>query len=166
MQADFIRENIPGWGYDLKSEDRPAYPMWHKVENTGSHYTEETIPMQRGRRELLSLEHPEMTPAWGETVLPTGLSGLIRTFAFRYSEGSFGHWLPLLLADRVNMVEGIFSDLLHLHVPNVWKEMGLSSELKYNRANFVKKTVATTAVLAGAAGLFFALSQIKKKGPV
>ncbi len=167
MEVSMNKENIPGWGVDLKPEDRPAYPMWNRVEDTGSHYTEETIPMQKVKfRELKSIERPHMTPVFGQTVEPNGISGLIRKFAFRYSEGSFGHWLPLLFADRVNMVEGIIDDLLHLRVPNFWKEMGLNSEWKYNRKNFVKKTVITTAVLAGVVGLFIILTKDQEKDQV
>ena len=36
---------------------------------------------------------------------------MIRRFAFKYSESSYGHWLPLMLADRVNKVEGVLDDL-------------------------------------------------------
>lgn len=161
-------QNIQGWGIDMRPEDRPAYPMWNETEKTGSHYTEESIPKQEMIfKEFKSIERPQMPPVYGQTVAPTGLSGLIRAFAFRYGEGSFGHWLPILLADRVNMVEGILDDLLHLRVPNFWKEMGLNAEWKYNRKNFVKKTVITTAVVAGAVGLFMILtSDTKKKDQV
>ena len=161
------KDAVQGWGIDIKPSDRPAYPMWNRTENTGSHYTEESIPMQEIRfKELKSIEVPEMTPVFGQTVAPTGISGLIRKFAFRYGEGNFGHWLPLIVADRVNMVEGIVDDLLHLRVPNFWKEMGLSSEWKYNRKSFVTKTVVTSVVLAGAVGLFMMLSKDQKKDPV
>ena len=44
---------------------------------------------------------------------------MIRRIAFRYSESSYGHWLPLMLADRVSVVEGVLGDLKHGHVPNV-----------------------------------------------
>lgn len=143
--------------------------MWNPVEDTGSHYDENSIPKQEMKfEELISIEKPQGSPVIGQTVAPTGLSGLIRKFAFRYSEGSFGHWIPLLMADRVNMIEGILDDLLHLRVPNFWKEMGLNSEWKYNRKSLVKKTVVTTVVLAGAVGLFLLLTSDKKKtrGPV
>ncbi len=167
MEVSFNKENIQGWGIDLKPEDRPAVPMWNPVEDTGSHYTEDTIPMQKLKwKEFRSNERPHDTPVMGQTVPPIGLSGIIRKFAFRYSEGSFGHWIPLLLADRVNMFEGIMDDFLHLRIPNVWKEMGLNSEWKYNRKSLVKKTVITTAILAGTVGLFLYLNKDKKKGPV
>ncbi len=157
-------KNIQGWGIDLRTEDRPAVPMWKKVVDTGSPYeTEADIPLQKVQfKELVSIEKPDLTPVFGQTVPPVGLSGLIRKFAFRYGEGSFGHWLPLVFADRVNVVEGILDDFLHLRVPNLWKEMGLNSEWKYNRKGLIQKTVGTTVVLAGAAALFVFLTGDKK----
>ena len=52
----------------------------------------------------------------------------------------------LLLADRVNMVEGIGSDLLSGHVPNVLGEMGIKAEWEHNRAGLVRKAAVATAV--------------------
>jgi hypothetical protein len=49
---------------------------------------------------------------------------MIRRLAFKYSESSYGHWLPLMLADRVNVVEGVLDDLAHGHVPNLSTSSG------------------------------------------
>ena len=57
-------------------------------------------------------------------------------------------WLTLLVADRVDMVEGIAEDLSRGHIPNIPREMGLASELKYNREAFVKKVVIAAGVTA------------------
>jgi hypothetical protein len=78
----------------------------------------------------------------------------MREFAYKnYSEGQNTHWLTLLAADRVDMIEGILEDLSHGHIPNIFKEMGLKAEWKYNRANFVKK-VAVVGVGALALSAF------------
>ncbi|HTF81892.1 MAG TPA: hypothetical protein VL947_09210, partial [Cytophagales bacterium] len=69
----------------------------------------------------------------------------IRRFAFRFSEGSFGHWIPLLLADRVDVVEGVVDDFKSGHVPNLFKERGSKATWKYN-----KKKVAKTAIIGAA----------------
>jgi hypothetical protein len=58
---------------------------------------------------------------------------MIRRFAFHYSESSYGHWLPLMLADRVNAVEGVLDDLASGHVPNVLAERGWNAEWRHNR---------------------------------
>ena len=76
----------------------------------------------------------------------TGVSGLLRAGAFRFSENDVRHWLMLLFADRVNVVEGILDDLAHGHVPNLFKEMGGPAEWRHNRAGFYRK-----AAIAGAA---------------
>ena len=42
---------------------------------------------------------------------------------------------------------GLLQDLAHGHVPNIYREMRGPTELRYNRAGFVKKAAVTTAVL-------------------
>src|SRR3712207_7840697 len=60
-------------------------------------------------------------------------------FAFGYSESSYGHWLPLMLADRVGVVEGVLGDLKQGHLPNVFAEGGWkdrkSTRLNSSHAN-------------------------------
>lgn len=82
-----------------------------------------------------------MTPKW--------LSGAIRRLAYKLPENDLRHWLMLLAADRVNMVEGIVEDLAHGHVPNVLGEMGIRSELRHNPAGLVRKALIATAVVGG-----------------
>src|SRR5918993_262921 len=88
-----------------------------------------------------STERPGLTPVFGTSVPPSGVSGLIRGAAFRYSENDLRHWLMLLFADRVNVVEGILQDLAHGHVPNLFAEMGGPAEWRYNRAGFIRKAM-------------------------
>ena len=54
-----------------------------------------------------------------------------------------------MLADRVNVIEGIADDLKRAYIPNIFKERGWKAELKYNRESFVKK-VAAGALIASA----------------
>ena len=56
----------------------------------------------------------------------------------------------LLLADRVNVVEGIGDDLAKGKVPNILAEMGIKSELKHNPAGLVKKVAIGAAVIGAA----------------
>src|SRR5579875_1125029 len=103
---------VPGWGIDADPENDPTYPM--KTRNNGEHagYTWPRPPQQPETVEVLhSIERPNLTAVFGTTTPPTGLSGAIRRFGFRYSESSYAHWLPLMFADRVAAVEGILSDL-------------------------------------------------------
>ncbi|MES2205592.1 MAG: hypothetical protein V4525_02205 [Pseudomonadota bacterium] len=46
------------------------------------------------------------------------------------------------------MIEGLACDLAKGHFPNVFAEMGLKSELKYNRPAFIKKTLTISAIAA------------------
>lgn len=55
-------------------------------------------PLQITRVEVLhSNERPSYSAVIGETIPPSGLSGRIRRFAFRFGESTYAHWLPLPL---------------------------------------------------------------------
>jgi len=56
------------------------------------------------------------------------------------------HWLNLLLADRINVVEGLVSDLKRGHIPNIFSEKGMKADWKYNRKELVSKVIVATAV--------------------
>ena len=142
---------IKGWGVDADPENDPTYPM--KNRNDGEHagYSWERPAQQAKSVEVLhSNERPNVTAAFGTSMPPSGLSGMIRRFAFNYSENSYGHWLPLMLADRVGVVEGVLDDLAHGHVPNIFGERGWKAEWKHNRKSLVTRVVVG-AVIASAA---------------
>jgi hypothetical protein len=138
---------IQGWGADLDPAMRPAVPK----ERTPQRFVDVTGDIEhqpnRGVKVFHSTERPGLTPVYGTAQPPTGLSGLIRKAAFRQSENDLRHWLMLLAADRVNVVEGIIEDLAHGHVPNVFREMGGPAEWKYNRDGFIRKAVIAGAVV-------------------
>lgn len=142
---------VKGWGVDADSENDPTYPM--KTRNNGEHagYSWERPTQQPESVEILhSNERPNVSAAFGTSTPPAGLSGMIRRFAFKYSESSYGHWLPLMLADRVGVAEGYLEDLSRGHVPNVFAERGWKAEWKHNRKSLVTR-VAVGAVVATAA---------------
>lgn len=142
---------VRGWGVDADPKNDPTYPM--KQRNNGEHagYRWERPPQQPINIEVLhSIERPNVTAAFGTSMPPSGLSGMIRRFAFNYSESSYAHWLPLMLADRVRVVEGILEDLAQGHVPNIPGELGVKAEWKHNRKGLVTG-VLVGAVLATAA---------------
>src|ERR671916_414385 len=142
---------VKGWGVDADRGNDPTYPM--KNRNDGEHegYSWERPAQQPVDVEVLhSNERPNVSAAFGTSTPPAGLSGVIRRFAFKYSESSYGHWLPLMLADRVGVVEGYLEDLSRGHVPNVFAERGWKAEWKHNRQGLVTR-VAVGAVLASAA---------------
>lgn len=109
----------------------------------------DNLPQQEAHvRVLHSNERQGLTPVFGTAVPPSGLSGRLRTWAFRYSEGDVRHWMILLAADRVNVLEGLWSDLTQGRLPNPVSEMGLATEWRYRRGPLVAKVAAGGALLA------------------
>lgn len=141
-----MKNQIAGWGVDLDPAHRPGVPM-DKSPELGPESLYPDIPPQIARTKIhVSTEHGKVPPVFGSSCPPKGLSGIIRDKAYTISEGRKRRWLMLVLADRIDVFEGVFSDLARGHIPNVWKEMGLSSELKYNRKNFAKKVAITAGI--------------------
>ncbi|MDT0675630.1 hypothetical protein [Autumnicola musiva] len=153
--------HIKGWGIDADPKNDPTYPVKKRTDEEIKGYSWERPEQQQSNIEVLhSIERPNITSVFGTAAPPSGLSGMIRRYAYTKSESSYGRWLPLVLADRVGMVEGVLDDLKHGHIPNIYKERGWNSEWKYNRKNFVIKA-ATAAALTTAAILL--LSRRSKK---
>ncbi len=149
---------VTGWGVDADPDNDPTYPM--KNRNNGEHagYSWERPTQQPANVEILhSNERPNLSAAFGTSTPPSGLSGVIRRAAFKYSENSYGHWLPLMLADRINVVEGVLSDVARGHIPNVLDEMGLKAEWQHNRKRLV------TRLAIGAAIGFVAISLLRNR---
>lgn len=147
--------NITGWGVDADPKNDPTYPMKHRTNGEHEGYSWERPPQQPITVEVLhSIERPNVTAVFGTSTPPSGLSGMIRRVAFKYSESSYGHWLPLILADRVNMVEGILHDLTRGHVPNIVSELGWKAEWKHNRTSLVRRVVVRALLASVVTGFF------------
>ena len=148
-------EAIKGWGVDADPENDPAYPMKRRTNGEHAGYSWPRPRPQGDQVEVLhSNERPNLSATYGESSPPSGLSGMIRRLAFRYSESSYGHWLPLMLADRVNMVEGVVGDLMKGRLPNLVEELGWRAEWEHNRAKLVTRLATYGVVLGGAIALF------------
>jgi hypothetical protein len=146
--ADLSLE-IPGWGSDLDPDKRPGVPR-DKAPEIGVESLYPPIEPQVPKVKIhKSTEHGRLTPVFGTSCPPTGLSGRIRDFAYRFSEGQLTHWLGLIVADRVNVLEDVLGDVARLRPPNVVKEMGLEAEWKYNRAALVKKAAIAGICVVG-----------------
>ena len=139
--------HIQGWGADLDHKNRPAVPMEHSPPRL------EGAPIappsqQPERMEIfVSPERPHITPLFGTSSPPKGLSGMLRRLAYKMTENDIRHFMLLLLADRINVVEGIGEDLMQGHVPNVLGEMGIKAEWQHNRVGLAKKAAVATAVV-------------------
>jgi hypothetical protein len=143
-------KDIPGWGVDADPQNNPTYPMkkWNGADHERLNY--ERPPMQPATVEILrSIERPTLTSVHGDTLPPKGLSGAIRRFAFKYSESTYMHWFPLVVADRVNVIEGIVDDIKNGHFPNLIQERGWAAEWKYNRKGLIKNVAIGAAVTLG-----------------
>jgi hypothetical protein len=143
--------SIVGWGVDANPQNDPTYPyrgQWVRPTRQQPHV------------ELLqSVEHKQTPAVFGTASPPKWVSGWIRRAAFRWSESNWAHWLLLMGADRVNMVEGLVEDLARGKVPNIPKEMGVPAEWRHNKTGLVKK-LAIAGVIGGA---LFALSRSSRR---
>jgi len=140
-------KNIPGWGMDADPENEPTYPMKNYTGDDHERINYERSQQQPQTVELLmSIERPAVTRVFGTSIPPSGLSGSIRRYAFKHSEDRYRHWIPLILADRINVIEGLIDDIKERRFPNMIKERGLAMEWRYNRTGVIKK-VGTLALV-------------------
>lgn len=153
-----INQNHPdvkGWGVDADPKNDPTYPMKNRTHSERHGVDWERPPLQNVNLEVFhSIERPNVTAVFGTAEPPSGLSGTIRRFAFKQGESNYGHWLPLMLADRINMIEGIIDDFRHGHIPNFFSERGLGSEWKYNRKKVVQRAILGTVMTSIAMAYF------------
>ena len=116
-QAD--RSAIVGWGADLDHALRPPYPMERTPPRLPNVHWDQPSVQPVNVEVLVSTERPGITPVFGTTLPPRGLSGSLRRLAFKASENDVRRWLLLMLADRIDVVEGLLQDLAQGHLPNV-----------------------------------------------
>ena len=141
-------KDIPGWGMDADPDNDPTYPMKHYNGADHDRLNYEKAPQQHIDREvLLSIERPGVTRVFGTSTPPAGLSGAVRRFAYKYSEATATHWMTLILADRIDVIQGKINDLKHGILPNPWVERGWKAEWKHNRAAFVGRMATTVCLI-------------------
>ena len=130
--SDELRERIPGWGVDLDPADRPSVPRERFDPGaTGAHWDIPEPQPENWPRER-SIEHERLTPVFGTSCPPRGVSGALRKYAYRFSEGRAAHWLILLGADRVDALEHHLESLFTLRPDNPLTETGIRSELSHH----------------------------------
>lgn len=140
--------NIPGWGVDADQANDPTYP--YRDRSRDDHSGTWVRPTQQHVQvEILqSIEHKQRPAVVGTSTPPSGLSGALRRHAFRKSESNLLHWMMLLGADRINVVEGVVRDLGHARVPNIPGEMGVRAAWRYDKRGLVLKSVVLIGVVA------------------
>jgi hypothetical protein len=153
-------KDIPGWGMDADPENEPTYPMKNYTGDDHKRINYERSEQQPVDVEILqSNERPRLTAVFGNTVPPSGLSGVIRRYAFQHSEDRYRHWLPLILADRINVWEGLIDDIKNGHLPNIIAERGFKAEWKYNRPALIKKVIIGAVI---AVAIYSSISKKRK----
>lgn len=99
----FDRSEIPGWGADLDRQNRSAMPT--RPPTNDGHWAV-PLPQPQTVEVFHSIERPGLTPVFGTACPPQGASGALRRAAYAgYSEDDARHWMMLMLADRVDVVE-------------------------------------------------------------
>lgn len=156
---------IVGWGADADTRNDPTYPYRNRSKD--DHSGEWKRPTQQEPQvELLqSVEHKWLPAVFGTASPPSGVSGSMRRLAFRWSESNWAHWLLLMAADRVNMVEGLVEDLGRGHIPNIPKEMGVPAEWRHNKTGLLKKIAVAAVIVGGTAGLVMASRDLNRSKP-
>jgi hypothetical protein len=170
--SDELRARIPGWGADLDPKDRPSVPklQWQDGR-TGAHWEFPERQVEKWPRER-SIEHAFLTPVFGTSCPPKGVSGALRRLSYRkYSEGRAAHWLLLLAADRVDAWESHLrsfgtsrpdNPITETGVLSEFRRHGISSRLGKNRAD-VKHQWLDPIIVAGpwvlAGGLAFSAAR-------
>jgi hypothetical protein len=154
------KDHIPGWGIDADPENDPTYPM---KDRNGADYQRFNYPksvQQPVDMEVLqSIERPGISRVFGTSTPPEGVSGAIRRWAFQHNESTYLHWVPLVLADRIDAWRGIVDDLKQGIIPNIFAERGWKAEWKYNR----KGVMQNVAIAAGIAVVVILLMKKKNK---
>jgi hypothetical protein len=172
---DDLRARIPGWGVDADPKDRPSVPRLQFDPNlSGARWELPEQQPEKWPRER-SIEHSRLTPVFGTSCPPKGVSGAIRKLSYRrFSEGRAAHWMLLLAADRVEAAGAHVAALLKLHPDPI--ASGLRGEMKGNgiASRFRKKrtdlkhqwldpfVVAAPSLLAGLAG-YKAVKRLRRR---
>ena len=127
--SEQLRARIPGWGADLDPAGRPSVPRERfDPDLSGAHWDFPERQPEKWPRER-SIEHKFLTPVFGTSCPPKGVSGTIRKYAYRrFSEGRAAHWLLLMVADRVESTGSHLRSFLTLRPDNPITETGVVSE--------------------------------------
>lgn len=157
LPADY--KQINGWGADLDPKDRPSVPkeLPSDVKTVRGDVKHRQVPRSKVFR---SNEHPDLTPVFGDTCPPSGLSGLLRGYAYQFGEATNRHWLTLVLADRVNILERLVGDALTGKPDRYVKEKQWGTKLKHDAD--LRRTLTIGAAVVGAVVVGLALNNVMK----
>lgn len=152
---------INGWGADLDPANRPSFPkeLPSNVMTVRGDVKHWQTPHTKVH---MSNEQPGLTPVFGASVPPHGLSGLLRDYAYQYGEATNRHWFTLMLANRVDVLESAITGLLQGKPDNYIKEKGWSAKYKYNPGAQRRTALTIGAAVLGAVAVGIVLSRTLK----
>jgi len=127
---DEVRRTVPGWGLDLNYDERTAVPMEDFDPGaTGAHWDFPERQPEKWPREM-SPEHGMLPPVFGTACPPRGISGAIRKYAYTLGEGKTSHWMLLMAADRIDVIESSVEAAVRGEPDNPLSESGVIAEFK------------------------------------
>lgn len=94
-----------GRAVDLAARERPGVPMEHAPHALTAAAPRHLEQQRQGRGQVRRVGLRQMTPVFGTGQPLSGLSGLVRRLAYSIRETKARHWMILLLADRVDVLE-------------------------------------------------------------
>ena len=145
--------HIPGWGIDADPENEPNYPYKQYTGDDHKRLNWKRPPQQEKSVEILqSTEHGRTPAAFGTVAPPSGLSGVMRRGAYKYSENMLRHWLLLMMADRVDAIEGLVDDFRHGHLPRIAKERGFDAMWEHDKKLLIKRSAFRMAIYGAVIG--------------
>jgi hypothetical protein len=150
VPADF--RTVNGWGADLDPKNRPAYPqeLPSDVKTPRGAVGDRQVPTVKIHQ---SIEHPDLTPVFGTSCPPKGLSGLLKDYAYQFSENSNRHWMTLMLSNKVDVLESLLSSPFEGKPDRYIKEKGWSAKVKYADSEQRRKYLLVAGAALGAVGL-------------
>ncbi len=139
-------KHIIGWGIDANPLNEPTYPMKDEGVEKSDVDWERPEKQQVDVEVLYYNERPDLPAVVGETLPPQFISGTLRRYAFRHSESRYRHWLPLLVADRINELEGVVEDIKKGRFPNIFVEKGWKARWQYEKKSLLRNALIGAAV--------------------
>ncbi len=163
--APIDTSTILGWGVDADLNNDPTWPMRDRAYDDSPGMNWVRPPQQAEKVEVLtSIEYNFRPAVFGTAAPPSGLSGWVRRGAFKFSESRWTHWLMLMGADRINVVEGVVHDLAHGKVPNLFDELGLAAAWKYDKPAAVRRLTLVAIGSSAVIGLAYGLAHGRAHG--
>jgi hypothetical protein len=106
MNVEMSQTNRPPYqGVDENPEDRPGVPRETRPHRLPGAHWKEPEQQPADRQLLTRLGFRRLTPVFSTAVPPRGVSGAVRRVAHRLADHRVSHWVLLLIADRIDVIE-------------------------------------------------------------